>query len=146
MRSEGTGKPRLPPEIESALTEIFGAGVGAVRLVPNSLYARLHGRVDATTRRNTIYLRGDVASFAADPQLLLHEYFHVLQQWHSRRMTLWTYLLESARRGYLKNRFEIEARDFAVRNLARLGTLIAKRRGFETRSAALQTVRDAGAL
>jgi hypothetical protein len=143
---ERAGQPRLPPEIESALAEIFGEGVNSVRLVPNSLYARLHGRADATTRRNTIYLRGDVANFAADPQLLLHEYFHVLHQWRSRRMTLWKYLVESVRRGYWKNRFEIEARDFAVRNLNRLGSLIAKRRGFETRIAAFQTIPDAGAL
>ena len=137
---------RLPAEIEAALADIFGAAVSAVRLVPHSLYARLHGKAVATTRRNTIYLRGDVATFAADPQLLLHEYFHVIHQWHPRRLTLLKYLVESARRGYWKNRYEIEARDFAVRNLNRLGTLVAKRRGFETRSAALRQLRDAGTL
>jgi hypothetical protein len=125
--SEATGNPRLPAEIEAALAEILGAGVSAVRLVPDSLYVRLHGRAAATTRRNTIYLRGDVAHFASDPLLLLHEYFHVLGQWHSRRLTLWKYLVESLRRGYWKNRFEIEARDFAARNLHRLTGAIATR-------------------
>jgi hypothetical protein len=138
--------PRLPAEIEASLTEIFGRDVGEVRLVPNSWYARLHGRMAATTRRNKIYLRGDVDSFAADPSLLLHEYCHVLHQWHTKRLSVWKYLLESARRGYWNNRFEIEARDFAVRNLNRLGTLIANRRGFDSRIAALKSVRDAGRL
>jgi hypothetical protein len=137
---------RLPVALEAALTEIFGSAVSAVRLVPNSLYARLHFKATATTRRNTIYLRGDLAAFAADPQLLLHEYFHVIHQWHPKRLTLWKYLWESARRGYWKNRYEIEARDFAVRNLHRLGTLIAQRQGFESRRAALGRLPDAGPL
>jgi len=137
---------RLPAALEAALTEIFGAAVGTVRLVPNSLYARLHFKALATTRRNTIYLRGDLANFAADPQLLLHEYFHVIHQWQTQRLTLWKYLWEAARRGYWKNRYEIEARDFAVRNLNRLGVLLAKRQGYETRSAALLKLRDAGPL
>jgi len=143
--SRATGE-QLPAALEAALTEIFGAAVGSVRLVPNSLYARLHYKTVATTRPNTIYLRGDLAAFAADPQLVLHEYFHVIHQWHTRRLTLWKYLWESVRRGYWKNRYEIEARDFAVRNLNRLGTLIAKRQGYETRRAALARLHDAGPL
>ena len=141
-----TKQPRLPAEIEASLADIFGAGVGSVRLVPNSLYAKLHGTAVATTRRNKIYLRGDIASFAANPLLLLHEYCHVLHQWHTKRLTVWKYLLESARRGYWNNCFEIEARDFSVRNLHRLSTLIAQRQGFESRSAALRKIRDAGCL
>ena len=144
--SRATGEQRLPAVLEAALTEIFGAAVGAVRLVPNSLYARLHFKSVATTRRNTIYLRGDLAGFAADRKLLLHEYFHVIHQWHPKRLSVWKYLWESARRGYWQNRYEIEARDFAVRNLNRLGTLIAKGQGYETRSAALSRLRDAGPL
>jgi hypothetical protein len=139
-------RARLPPDIEAALAEIFGLGVKSVRLVPHSRYARLHGKALATTRRNTIYLRGDLANFAADPQLLLHEYFHVLHQWRPRRLTLRKYLVESFKRGYWKNRFEIEAREFTLRNVHQLSTLIAQRRGFASRSAARMTLPDSGSL
>jgi hypothetical protein len=44
---------------------------------------------------------------------VLHEYFHVVRQWQPRRLTIWRYLVESLRRGYWLNRFEIEAREFA---------------------------------
>ncbi len=111
--------PRLPPHVEDALCGIFGSGVRRVRLVPHSWYARLHGGADATTRRNVIYLRGSIAAFAADPALMLHEYFHVIHQWHSRRLTVPRYLMEWLKRGYWNNRFEREARDFTQAHLQR---------------------------
>ncbi|MFO1468506.1 MAG: DUF4157 domain-containing protein [Steroidobacteraceae bacterium] len=117
---------RLPEPVEDALCEILGSGVRRVRLVPQSLYARLHRRADATTRRNVIYLRGTLAEFAADPALLLHEYFHVIHQWRSRRLTLVKYLLECLRHGYWNNRFEREARDFTSAHLHRLMSLLQR--------------------
>jgi hypothetical protein len=115
---------RLPEPVENALCDIFGSGVRRVRLVPNSFYVRLHGRADATTRRNVIYLRGSLAEFAADPELMLHEYFHVIHQWHSRRLTIRRYLLEWLRHGYWNNRFEREARDFTSAQRMRLVVML----------------------
>ncbi len=109
------------------MCEIFGQAACEVRVVPNSLYARLHGRADATTRRNVIYLRGPLQSFLADPELMLHEYFHVLHQWRSGRLTLLRYVLEWLRRGYWNNRFEREARAFTATHLHRMHALLAPR-------------------
>jgi hypothetical protein len=41
----------------------------------------------ATTRPNRILLAVSGAEFIADPELLLHEYFHVLRQWHMGDVT-----------------------------------------------------------
>mgnify|MGYP005823725419 CR=1 FL=1 len=118
----------LPAELRHALAELFGDPVDDVELRERSLFARLHGRATATTRRNTIYLRGTLEEFLRDPDLLLHEYFHVLRQWNRGRMSTWSYLLECCRNGYWQNRYERQARRFVrlrrdafVRGLARLG-------------------------
>ncbi len=105
---------RMPAEIRRALEQVFGDPVDDVILRERSLFARLHGHARATTRRNTIYLRGSLEEFFADPELLLHEYFHVLRQWNRGRMTLWGYLAEWRRRGYWQNRFERQARRFVT--------------------------------
>ena len=97
----------------AALQEIFGEPVDHVRVIEHSFYARLHFGARATTRRNRILLRDSAAAFWSDPDLVLHEYFHVVRQWQPRRLTIWRYLVESLRRGYWLNRFEIEAREFA---------------------------------
>jgi hypothetical protein len=48
-----------------------------------------------------------------DVELLLHEFRHV-QQFESSVSFPIQYLLESARRGYFDNRFEVEAREYAT--------------------------------
>lgn len=110
------GVPALPDAFRHALADTFGVPVETidrVRLVPHSRFARLHGRrVAATTRRDVVYLAGSLASFVRDPELVLHEYFHVLVQWNTRRLTAWRYLIELLRRGYQRNRYEVEARAF----------------------------------
>ena len=116
----------LPGHIQAALCEIFGDAVREVRVVPNSLYARLHGRAQATTRRNVIYLRGRLEDFMADPELMLHEYFHVLHQWRPRHLTLLRYLIESLKRGYRNNRYECEAREFSAAHLHRMHALVRR--------------------
>ena len=103
----------LPPAIRAALEEIFGESVAHVRVIEHSLYARLHCRALATTRRGRIYLRGDAGTFFANPWLLLHEYWHVIGQWQRGTLTVTRYLTECLRRGYWNNRFEVEARTFA---------------------------------
>jgi hypothetical protein len=93
-----------------------------VRVIEHSLYARLHMGARATTRRRRILLRGSAADFWNDPELILHEYFHVICQWQPRRLTIWRYLKESMRNGYWNNCFEIEARAFAARHWRTLNT------------------------
>lgn len=115
-----------PVHIRAALQEIFGERVDHVRIVENSLYARMHFGARATTRRNRILLRDSAAAFWRDPDLVLHEYFHVLRQWQPRRLTIWRYVAESSKRGYWLNRFEIEAREFAAAHRDRLRSLLAR--------------------
>jgi hypothetical protein len=116
----------------SALAEIFGQAVDQVRVIENSWYAKLHGRAQATTRPGRIYLRGGAEQFFADPELVLHEYYHVLRQWAPGELTIARYLWESWKRGYLDNRFEIEAREFAADHLHRFRALLSRARTRES--------------
>jgi hypothetical protein len=115
-----TRQARLPDCVRVALEGILGAPVGHVHIIEHSLWARLHGRAVATTRRNRIYLRGSAEDFFGNASLMLHEYCHVILQWQPGRLTVARYLVECLRRGYWGNRFEIEAREFAARHVAAL--------------------------
>lgn len=119
------GRPAAaPPHVLVALAQIFGESVDHVRVREGSRYARLHLGARATTRRNRILLSGSAEEFWRDPDLLLHEYFHVIRQWQPRRLSVRRYLLESLLRGYWNNRFEIEARTFATEHCARMRHLL----------------------
>ncbi len=116
---------RMPEPLLAALETVFAdAGARTVVVVEQSRYARLHRGMVATTRPGRILLAGSGADFCADPELVLHEYFHVLRQWHGGRLTRTGYLLESVRRGYWFNRYEEEARRFAAAELPRLRGLL----------------------
>jgi hypothetical protein len=121
-----TNFDRLPPPVRSALHEIFGDAVAGIALIENSWRLRWHPRAIATTRPNRIYLRGTIEEFARDPGLVLHEYFHVVNQWAPRRLTRLRYVFEWIKRGYFNNRFEIEARDFEAANHRRFRVLVAR--------------------
>jgi hypothetical protein len=116
----------LPDALRHALLDSLGPDAAGVDLVENSWRVRWHPRMCATTRPNRIYLRGTIEEFACDAELVLHEYFHVLRQWQSRRLTRLRYLWELLRRGYRANQFEVEARDFVAQNLRRFRILIAR--------------------
>ena len=103
----------MPPVMRAALVELLGDELDGVEIVECSWYARLHVGARATTRRNRILLRGAAAEFFADPELVLHEYFHVLRQWNRGRLSIPRYLAEWLRRGYWRNRYEHQARRFA---------------------------------
>lgn len=119
------GRPVAPPShVRAALEALFGSSVDHVLVIEHSLFARLHGRAIATTRRSRIYLRGSAADFFDDPTLVLHEYCHVLKQWEPGALTTFRYVLEWMRRGYWDNRFEIEARAFASDNYYRFRALL----------------------
>jgi hypothetical protein len=119
------GRTVEPPlAIAMALEQVFGEPVAHIRVIEHSLYARLHIGARATTRRGRILLAGSSANFWHDPELALHEYFHVLRQWQPRRLTIVRYLLESVRRGYWLNGYEIEARQFAAAKVSRFRELM----------------------
>lgn len=109
----------VPEEVLATLESIFGEGVHRVRVIEHSLFTRLHGRAIATTRRRRIFLRGSAADFYRSPELMLHEYCHVLLQWEPGELTTLRYVLEWLRRGYHHNRFEVQAREFAQTHLHR---------------------------
>jgi hypothetical protein len=71
--------------------------------------------VAAITLGRTIFLARDTS---LNPELLLHELRHV-QQFAERKTFPLHYIWESLRRGYHANRFEVDARDFAARRVAR---------------------------
>jgi hypothetical protein len=98
--------------LRAALIKLFGPAVDDVEIVEHSPYARLHRGARATTRRNRILLPGSAEDFFADPDLVLHEYFHVLRQWNPGRLSVWRYLVEWLKRGYWENRYERHARRF----------------------------------
>lgn len=116
----------IPASIATALREIFGESIDHIRVVENSLYARMHFGARATTRRGRILLSGSARDFWNDPELILHEYFHVVRQWQTRRLTIWKYLTESARNGYWHNCYEIEARAFAAAHWRALNSRLEK--------------------
>lgn len=116
----------LPPRLAAALATLFSEPVDKVDIYEHARIMRLHGRAIATTRRRRIYLKGSAAHFFANPELLLHEFYHVLRQWETGRLTHWRYLAESLRRGYRRNRFEIEARAFAASHHEQLRTLAGR--------------------
>jgi hypothetical protein len=118
----------LPDACRAALArvlEVPASCIDDVRVFERSPFARWHGeRIAATTRRNAIYLRDDGAAFVADPLLMLHEYFHVVRQWRTGQLTSLRYLHECARRGYARNRYEVEARTFARDHVTVLRALL----------------------
>lgn len=116
-------RAEIPPAIARSLETLFGCSVATVEIYEHSLFARAHIRAIATTRRDRIYLRGSAADFFESPTLMLHEFCHVLFQWRTGTMTTWRYVIECIRRGYWNNRFEIEARSFAERHVARFRRL-----------------------
>jgi hypothetical protein len=104
----------LSQPVAVALERVFGEPVGEVIIIERSRYARAHLGMCATTRPNRILLAIDGQEFVSNPELLLHEYFHVVRQWGTGRLTRWRYLAESMRCGYWDNPYEREARGFAA--------------------------------
>jgi hypothetical protein len=131
VRGLRTSARAVPSDaVRIALLEIFGAEVDRVVVVEHSWYARLHVGMAATTRRRRIYLRGSAIQFYADPDLVLHEYFHVLRQWEVGTLTRVGYLVETLRHGYRHNRFEVEARAFAAIHAPRYARELERARSF----------------
>jgi hypothetical protein len=107
----------LPHVVAGALERVFEESVSHIAVIERSRYAKLHRGMAATTRPNRILLTISGAEFASNPELLLHEYYHVLCQWRTGYLTRWRYMVESIRCGYRQNRYELEAHEFAAANL-----------------------------
>lgn len=116
----------LPARVRDALEHTFGERVDHVVVVEHSRYARLHAGMRATTRPNRILLTGSGDDFVRHADLVLHEYFHVLRQWQPRRLTRTAYVIESVRRGYRANRFEVEANAFVAEHLVRFAGMLER--------------------
>ena len=113
-----------------ALAEIFETSEEAIRRVAiaeHSGVARRH-RAHAVTRPDAIYLAISGTEFLSDPELTLHEYYHVLRQWNTGEMTRFRYVAEWLRQGcrYGKICYEVEAREFARRNVQRYRSLLKR--------------------
>ena len=110
------GLCRASKKMGDCLEFIFGEPVDQVHVAQRPKYVRLHGRdVIATTRKNSSALKNDCGSFWADERLVLEEFFHVLRQWNTGKLTRRRYLREGMRDGY-NNRFEKEAKKIARKN------------------------------
>ena len=117
---------QMPQSVCVALEQVFGMAVDAVKVIEYSRYARAHWGAVATTRPGLILLAISGDEFLTNAELVLHEYFHVLRQWHSGRLNRFRYLFECARRGYWNNRFEVEAREFAASAVERYRSYMHK--------------------
>jgi hypothetical protein len=111
----------LPLAVAEALQRVFEEPVLGVIVIERSRYAKLHRGMVATTRPNRILLAINGDEFLARPDLLLHEYYHVLCQWRTGYLTRWQYVMECLRNGYSRNRYEQEARAFAAANAEQYG-------------------------
>lgn len=117
--------PAPTAEALAAVLETTAETVRRVRVREHSLFARLHGsHCVATTRSGTIYLCGSAEAFFDDPELMLHEYYHVIRQWNTGELSVLRYLAESARRGYWRNAFEVAARRFTRERLPALRAML----------------------
>ena len=110
--------PDLPPlrdDLEGhddcAFHQIFAGAVTIIEKVKPADY-----KWGATTRKNeiTIFVPCDV--FFNDPDTYLEEYYHVLEQWNTRRLSRLKYAWEYLRHGYDNNKYENEAKDWVKRH------------------------------
>jgi hypothetical protein len=120
-----------------ALEMLFDeSGLDRISVVYRPWYVQSHlafigGRFGSVTRPGRIYTNIPEELFFRFDAHVLHEFFHVVQQWGRERMTTLGYLLHARQR-------EREARDFVGANLERYVGLrkTAARRRSEDRAAA----------
>ncbi len=113
----------MPEKIKNALDVVLGESIDSVEIIKNNWRLKITGTY-ATTRVNTIYLRGSAEEFFTYDFTVLEEYYHVVKQWNTGAMTRSSYMAEYLKNGYDNNRFEIEAKTFAGDNLQRYRSLI----------------------
>jgi len=108
----------VPKDVLGALERLFDQpGLGRIAVIYRPLYVRGHllligGRVGSVTRPERIFTNVPEALFFTLDRHVVHEYYHVVQQWGRERMTRVGYLLNSGRR-------EREAHEFVAANIGR---------------------------
>lgn len=108
----------LPAELVARFPELAGARYRRGGLPPRVGGWALGMRTAAAiTLWRTVFLAHRAP---LDPELLLHELRHV-QQFEQSPLFPLLYLWESLRRGYTRNRFEIDARRYADARIATPG-------------------------
>lgn len=117
----------MPADVLQALRHVLDEpDVERIAVIYRPWYVVSHlafigGRFGSVTRPGCIYTNIPEPLFFRLDGHVLHEYFHVVQQWGRERMTRCGYLLRYRRR-------EREAEDFVAANLARYRTLIEHER------------------
>ena len=117
-----------PPgaKMKKCLEKIFGEPIDDITITIAKDFVHWHlgddengkPRRGATTRPGKIFINMACNEFWSDPTLVLHEYYHVVQQWGHEGMTIPGYLLNWKRR-------ERDAGDFAKRNVGKLKECLA---------------------
>ena len=123
---------RLSDDWALTLGALFGdEAVRGVEVRERVWWLKTMTWVAAITGPSRIWLRGQAEDFFADPEFVLHEYHHVLNQWATRRLSIFRYLREWLRVGYRRNAFEVEARAFAAREGGRCRRLLVEARAHD---------------
>ena len=118
---------RMADDWAQALGALFGCDAACTVMVQERVWwLRPMPWVAAITGPSRIWLRGRAEDFFADPEFVLHEYYHVINQWDTRRLSVSRYLWEWLRVGYWRNAFEVEARAFAAREVGRCRQVLAE--------------------
>lgn len=116
---------KIPDYMIVALEDVFCESVNQIKVVEHSRYAALHGRILATTRKELILLNMGGEAFSQLPELVLHEYYHVVKQWRNGDLTTLKYIIESAKNGYINNKYEVATNRFVQQNITRFKDLLS---------------------
>jgi hypothetical protein len=107
--------------MKKCLEKTFGEPIDKVTITRDDDFVNWHLGNDkdgnpvrgATTRPGKIFINISCDEFFSDPLFVLHEYYHVVQQWGHEGMTIPGYLIRSGQR-------EREAWDYAKRNFQKV--------------------------
>jgi uncharacterized protein RhaS with RHS repeats len=109
----GLASCECPTKQKNCLEELFKQPVGNVQIVtqpPRKNWT-------ATTRKNKIIVYGECDAFFDRPEVVLEEYYHVLQQWNKKRFFKIRYGIQWVLHGYWNNKYEKEAWKWVDENL-----------------------------
>ncbi len=107
----------------TCLMIIFKGGISKVDVESGILGVLWHSGnplVRSVTRRNKIYTVDDLQNFWNDHRHVLHEYYHVVRQWNTGKLTLPKY-------AKAHEKYEEAAKRFARRNLKRFNKCLCDR-------------------
>ena len=104
----------VDPDILQCLEDVFKKSAAGVRVESKP---KSNSKWAATTRRNEIRLSISCDEFFGAHEIVLEEYYHVLEQWNTGRLNRLKYGWEYLRHGYENNKYEIEAKEFARQHL-----------------------------